>query len=211
MPSPASRRLSKQAGRAQQRRGYAQTLAHAVRVAPHAVIRARCQLDQIEHLRDAPARIAPVQRGQQLEVLAAAQIGIEARRLHKAGHALQRARAIAHGVASEQLHVALAGCDESEGHAQGGGLAGAVRAEKAVHVAHLHRQVDAIDGEDLSVALDQSEGADRRRAAGHARGPAQRPRSPPAPRSRGAGSARRSARSSARSRAESRARLRSCR
>ena len=71
--------------------------------------------------------------------------------------------------------------------------------------------MEFIDGEDLSVALDQSEGADRRRVAGHARGPAQLPRSPPAPRSRGAGSARQSARSAARSRAESRARSRSCR
>ena len=45
-----------------------------------------------------------VERRQQLEVLAGAQVWVEARRLDEARDALERARAAAHRVAAEQLH-----------------------------------------------------------------------------------------------------------
>ena len=60
---------------AQQRRGDAQALAHAVRVAADAVRRARRQLDDLQHLVDALARAAAVERGEQLEVLARVRYG----------------------------------------------------------------------------------------------------------------------------------------
>ena len=50
-----------------------------------------------------------VERGEQLEVLARGQVRVEARRLDESRDALQRARALAHRVAPEQLDGALGG------------------------------------------------------------------------------------------------------
>ena len=67
------------------------------------------QLDDVEHLVDARGRLVAVERGEQLEVLAAGQIGIEARRLDEPGDAVEGARALAQRVAAEQLDGALGG------------------------------------------------------------------------------------------------------
>src|SRR5207302_9359399 len=90
-------------GAAQRRGRDAEPLAHAVGVAAHPVCRAGCELDYLEHLADALARTRPVERGEQLEVLAGAEVGIEARRLDEAGDPLQRVRPVAPGIAPEQL------------------------------------------------------------------------------------------------------------
>ena len=144
-----------QARAAQQRGGDAQALAHPVGVAAHAVLRPRGQLDDLEHLVDPLPRAATVERGEQFEVLASRQVGVEARRLHEPRDALQRARAVAHRVAPEQLDGALRRHDQAERHAQRGRLAGAVGAEEPVDVAGVDVQVDVVDREDLLVALDQ--------------------------------------------------------
>src|SRR5207247_1469819 len=83
-----------QARPAQQRSGDAEPLAHAVRVAPDAVARAIAQVDDLEHLVDPPGGAVAVERGQELEVRAPAQIRIEARRL------AHRPRAAASAVAA---------------------------------------------------------------------------------------------------------------
>ena len=140
---------------AQQRGGDAKALAHPVRVAAHPVLGAGAELDHVEHLVDAPGGPVTVERGEEFEVLARAQVRVEARRLDEPGDALERVRAVAHGVAVEQFDDALAGRDQAERHAQRGRLAGAVGAEEAVHVAGVHVQVDVIDRHNLVVALDQ--------------------------------------------------------
>ena len=84
-----------QARAAQQRRGDPQALAHPVREAADAVAGARGQLDDLQHLVDALLCAVPVERGQQLEVLARGEVRVEARRLHEPGDTLQRARALA--------------------------------------------------------------------------------------------------------------------
>ena len=80
-------------GRAQQRCRDPEPLAHPVREAADAMAGARGQLDDLEHLVDALPCAAAVERGEQLEVLARGEVGIEARRLDESGDALQSARA----------------------------------------------------------------------------------------------------------------------
>ena len=80
---------------AQQRGGDAEALAHPVRVAADPVALAVGELDDVEHLVDPPRGVAAVERGEQLEVLAARQVGVEARRLDEARDAVERARAVA--------------------------------------------------------------------------------------------------------------------
>ena len=133
---------------------------------------ARAELDDREHLVDAPRRAVAVERREQLEVLARRQIGVEARRLDEAGDSLQGAGAVAHRVAAEQLDRSLAGRDQAERHAQRRRLAGAVGPEEPVDVAGVDVQVDVVDGEHLVVALDEPPSPDGLgRLVAHARGP----------------------------------------
>ena len=85
------------------------------------------------------ARVAAVERGDQLEVAAARQVRVEARRLDEAGDAVEGARALEQRVAAEQLRRALVGPDQPEQHPQRRRLAGAVGAEVAVDVAGARR------------------------------------------------------------------------
>ena len=73
-------------------RGDAEPLAHAVRVAADAVACAVGQLDGVERRVDARRGVAAVEGGEQLEVPAAGQVGVEARRLDEARRR-RRARA----------------------------------------------------------------------------------------------------------------------
>src|SRR5581483_2436075 len=82
----------------------------------------------------------------------------------------QRACALAHRVASEQLDGALGRHDQAQRHAQGRGLAGAIGPEEPVHVAAFDVQVDVIDREDLLVALDEAPRSDRSPPVRPARG-----------------------------------------
>jgi hypothetical protein len=108
-----------------------------------------------ERLVDPARRSAAVQRGAQLEVAAAGQIWVEARRLHEAGDAVERTRALDQRVAPEQSSGARGWPDQPEQHAQRRGLAGAVRPEVAVDVARADGEVDAVDREHVAVGLDE--------------------------------------------------------
>ena len=143
-------------GCAQQRRGDPEPLAHAVRVAADAVLRAVAQLDELEHLVDPGARARLVVVGEQLQVAPAGEVRVEARAFDEAGDAVERLRAVDERVAAEQPRRALGRADQAEQHPQRRRLAGAVRAEVAEHVAALDRQVDVVDRDDLAVALDQA-------------------------------------------------------
>ena len=88
---------------AQQRAGEPEALAHAVRVAADLVARAVGELDGVERGVDPRGRVAAVERGDELEVPAAGQVGVEARRLDEAGDAVERAHALDERVAAEQL------------------------------------------------------------------------------------------------------------
>ena len=99
--------------------------------------------------------------GEQLEVLAAAQIRVEARAFDEAGHAFERAGAVDQRVAAEELHGSLARPDQPEQHPQRRRLAGAVRAEEAVDVAGRDGEIDPGNGRDLPVPLDEAARFDR--------------------------------------------------
>ena len=84
----------------------AEAVSHPVRVPADLVALAVGQLDDVEDLVDAPRGVAAVERRQQLEVLAAGQVGVEARRLDEAGDAVERARAVHERVAPEEADLA---------------------------------------------------------------------------------------------------------
>src|SRR5213592_3995437 len=86
------------------------------------------QFDELEHLVDARARLAAVERREQLEVLAPAEVGIEAGLLDEARDAVEGASSLDHWVAAEQPDRSGGRADQAEQHAQRGGLAGAIGA-----------------------------------------------------------------------------------
>ena len=75
-----------------------------------------------------------VERRHQLEVAAARQVRVEARRLDEAGDAVERGRPFDERVAPEQPRRALVGPDQAEQHPQRRRLAGPVGPEVAVDV-----------------------------------------------------------------------------
>ncbi len=151
-----------QLGIAQQCRGDPQALAHAMRVAADAVTLAAGQLHGLQRLIDPVARAPAVVGGEHLQVAPRVEVRIEGRRLDEAGDPLQRLHALDR-VATEQAHRALGRPDQPQHHPQRRRLAGAVGAQIAVHVAGSDRQVDAPDGGQLAVALDQPAHLNRRR------------------------------------------------
>ena len=154
---------------ADQRPGDAEALAHAVRVAADAILRPVGEVHGVEGLVDLRARVAAVERRDELEVLAAGEVGIEARRLDEPRHAIQCALAVDHRIPAEEPCAAPARTDQPEQDAQRCGLAGAVGAEVSVDVARLDGEVDVVDGGDGAVGLDESARLDDRGHASTAR------------------------------------------
>ena len=140
---------------AEERRGDAEPLAHPVRVAADLVLRAVAKLDDVEHLVDPAAGAASVVVGEQLQVPSSAHVGVEAGPLDEARDSFQGPRPVDERVAPEQLRRAGGGPDQPEQHPQRGRLAGPVGAEVAEDVAGLDGEVDVVDRDDLTVALDQ--------------------------------------------------------
>jgi hypothetical protein len=114
---------------------------------------------------DPVAGVAAVERGEQLEVAAPAQIRIERRRFDESGDAVERLDGLLR-IAAEQPHGSGGRPDQPKHHPQAGRLAGPVGTEVSVHVACVDREVHAGDRFQLAVALDQSPDLDRRRSAG---------------------------------------------
>ena len=100
-------------------------------------------------------RAVAVERRAQLEVAPAGQVRVEARRLDEARDAVERRHAGLR-VAAEQPHAARGRADEAEHHPQRRRLAGAVGPEVAEDVAGQHGEVDAVDRDELAVALDEA-------------------------------------------------------
>ena len=93
---------SRRRGLPDQRAGDAEALPHAVGVPADAILGATRQIDGVERRIDLPAGVAAVERGDELEVLAAREVRVEARRLDEAGHAFERTDAIDHRIPAEQ-------------------------------------------------------------------------------------------------------------
>ena len=125
-------------GLAQERGGDAEALAHPVRVGADPVLGAIAEADDLQRLLDPALGAVPVEGGEEIEVGATVQVGIERGRFDEPGDPLQRLDA-GLGVAAEEAHAAGAGGDQAQHHPQRGGLAGAVGAEVAEDVAGPRR------------------------------------------------------------------------
>ncbi len=112
----------------------------------------------------------PSRAAQELEVRAAAQVGVEGGRLDEPGDPVERLHAHLR-VAPEEPDRAGGGADQAQHHSQRGRLAGAVRAEVAEDVAALDRQVDVVDRDDAPIALGEAADLDRRGVAHPAQSP----------------------------------------
>src|SRR5690606_3060890 len=100
------------------------------------------------------------------KVLRDAQVAVQRELLRHVTDAQAHRLRIARHVQAEHFHLALAGREQAAEHADGGGLAGTVRAEEAVDLRTRHIEIDAIDGNEMAEASRQSAGADHRRVHG---------------------------------------------
>ena len=136
-----------QVGIVDQRLGQADALLHALGVGLDGALAGVFQLDQLEQLVNAAVRLgardaedARVEAEQFLggeELVVVGQLGQVADALAGDG--------LAH-VHAEQEGGAAGGVDEAQQHVHGGGLAGAVGAEKAKDFAGADAQVEVVDG-----------------------------------------------------------------
>ena len=123
-------------------------------ITPDLVAGAIGQLDCVERLGDPLRRAVAVEGREQLEVAPAREVGVESRGLDETGHPVERVDALP-GVVAEHTHAPLGRTDQAEHHPQRGRLTGPVRPEEAIHITDVDRDVDAGNGGQVAVALDQ--------------------------------------------------------
>ena len=134
-------------------------------VSADAVLGPVSQLDDLEHLLDPRARIPAVVVGEQVQVLAAGQVGVEPRALDEPRYPVECLGALNEGIAAEEPRGTGTRADQAEQHPQERRLAGAVRAEIPEDVPTLDGQVDPVHRDELAIPLDQAARRDRRRFA----------------------------------------------
>ena len=127
-----------------------------MRVAADAIFRAVAEFDDLEHFLDSGSRAVAVEVGQQLEVLAARQVGVEAGPFDESCDAVESFGAVDEGVTPEELCGTGGRPDQAEQDPKQRRLAGAVRAQIAEDIATLDGEVDVVDGDDVAVALDET-------------------------------------------------------
>ena len=124
----------------------------------------RVEPEAFQQLLAAPvARVGAAHAQQQVDRLAARQVGPQG---DVAGHVGQPAvdgDAVAPGVEPEDAGGAAVAAQQAQQCPERGGLARAVRAEEAVHLAAPHREVQAVQGPDRPEALDQAANLDHER------------------------------------------------
>jgi hypothetical protein len=98
------------------------------------------------------ARVA-VHLGDELQDLAAAQVIVVHRIVGQVADAALHLGAVAVTVEAVDAHAAAARHQDAHHHADGGGLACAVRAEEAEHLARIDREREIGDGVEAAVAL----------------------------------------------------------
>ena len=120
--------------------------AHATRVAAHDPIGGIDEAESLERLAGAPPRLGALQTveaSDHLEVLAARERVVDGCELPGQADQRAHARCIAQYVEAENASTAGVGPQQRREHAHERGLAGAVRAQEALHRAGADRQVDA--------------------------------------------------------------------
>ena len=139
-----------------QRLDDAELLPHAARVLAHRAVEVLGgELEQLARTR-APAPLATAQERQVLEHLESAHALVEPWSARQVAEAAALPDAVEPRVAPEHRDRSLVGAQESERDADGGRLAGAVRAEEAEHLALRDPQVEAVERRALAIALDDA-------------------------------------------------------
>ena len=149
----------------------AEALAHAERVGLDLLVGARGEADAGERAVDAVVRGAVAGGRVDVQVLAAGQVGVEARLLDDRADAGERRGAAAGQVVPEQAHRARGRVGEAEQQPDQRGLAGAVGAEEAERDAARHLEVDAVERGAIAEALAEParlDGECRGGGGGHA-------------------------------------------
>ena len=111
------------------------------------------QFDLVQHDGD-PVVADPGVPGHHPQVVASAQVRVERRSLDQRPDAGQVAGLP--GGAAEQPHLTGRRPDESQQHAQGGRLAGAVGSEESIDLARADLEVQGVDGGQRAVPLGES-------------------------------------------------------
>ncbi len=163
----SSRRLveHQQLGVAQERKPDAEPLSHPLAVLLHALVGRVRQADRVQDVVDpvdARADIRPPasRASERLEVATAREVGPERRLLDERAYALERSVAGGHA-GTKDLDRSPGRVDQAEGHPDRRGLARTVRAEEAVELAALDREIELVDGGQLAVPLAEADRPDR--------------------------------------------------
>jgi len=146
---------------ADQARSQPQALHHPIRVVAHPVIRAVCQIDDVEHLVHTIACDAYVKACQPRQVLATRQIRVEARRFHETPNVVEHPGAVISPAATEQLDLTGVGADQPKQHPHERRLPGPIWAEHAIHLALPDPHRDPVHGNKRAVALRHIDSVNR--------------------------------------------------
>jgi hypothetical protein len=163
----AGRRLVEEEHRrpVHERRRKVDPAAHAARVGAHWPVGRLAQLEALEQLararRGRPARQVD-EPSDQTQVLASGQIAVDGRILSRQTDPLPHGLRLADDVETEHLRPTRVGQQHRRQHADGGRLAGPVRAEQTEHRPGGDLEVDARQRLDRAEPLAQALDADRR-------------------------------------------------
>lgn len=120
----------------------------------------RVEVEALDQVRAAAFVEPAAQAAEQVDHLAAGQVGPEVDVPGHVGEAAVECRRVAPGVAAEQADVPGVGPQEAEQDADGGRLARAVRAQEAVHLTGGDLQVEAVEGPRRAERLPQARDGD---------------------------------------------------
>ena len=121
-----------------------------------AALTARGVREKLVAARVAVGAAQPVQARLEPHVLAAGEERVERRLLERGADRLAHRGALVDDVVARDPRRALGGRQQRGEHQDGGGLARSVGAEKAVDLARLHLEVDAVDRADVLELPDEA-------------------------------------------------------
>ena len=151
--------------------GHAQPLAHAHGVLRHLVVGPMQDADALERRLDAALGRRLTRRGEDLQVLAAGQVAVEAGFVDDRPDPGQGHVTVPRDGVAEKGHRAGIGVGQAEQHPDQRGLAGAIGSEVAEGAAAGNEELDVVHGDVLAESLRQPVGLDGplAPAAGHRR------------------------------------------
>ena len=156
-------------GLVDERRGEVEAALHAAGIAADPPVGVFGEADDVEQVGDALLDLLPgdvEEAGLQAEQLSSGLEHVEADLLEGDADLVSDAAGVLDDVEAVDGGGAAGGPEQRGEDADGGGLAGAVLAEEAEHLAVGHVEIDAVDGVDVAEVLGQATGLDRRTRGG---------------------------------------------